>query len=271
MEKKRFLEIIKGKKELKNIDDSTVENALKQLNIDVSKLKEQPKHYKDELKKTRKYLREKYGLFSLPKASKRDKIISIIEYSDDIVKPCLEMLKTHLSSKERLRHYEYIYSKIIPKNTKSISDIACGMNPFSYILIPDYKKIRYFCYELNTSDCNIINRFFKKAEIKGVAEQIDASKMENIKKIPETDVCLLLKTLDTIEEKNKWVSEEIIKNLKSKTIVISFSTKTVSGRSMKASSRLWLEDIIKKLKLNFEIFETDNEKFYVILKNKKTI
>lgn len=267
MNEKDFIKAVKEKKELENIDDGFVHDTVKKLRIDISKAKiDSPKSYKEELKAVRKELREKYGLFITKEAKKSGKIMEKLRKGENLQEACVEMLKTHRSSKERLEFYSEIYNKIFSKikGIHSVLDLACGMNPFSYIFIPKYKDKEYTCVELNESDCKTINEFFKVAKLKGKAVSMDLSKTENINKLPNSDVCFLFKMITTIEEK-EWILEELIKSLKSKYIIVSLPTKTISGKKMKTTG-MWINEMVEKLGYKCEGFDVENEAFYIITK-----
>jgi 16S rRNA (guanine(1405)-N(7))-methyltransferase len=264
---KDFIEKVKEKKELRNIDDKFIEDVINKLKIDVSIIKiDHPKTYKEELKAVRKELRRKYGLFITKEAKKKDIIIEHLKNGENLRELCIKMLKTHRSSKERLEFYSEIYNKIFSKVDKisSVMDLACGMNPFSYIFIPEYKEKKYICVELNQADCKTINEFFKASGLKGKAVSMDLSKKENINKLPKADVSLLFKMITTIEEK-EWILEELIKSLKSRYIIVSLPTRTISGKKMKTTG-IWINEMAEKLGYKTENFEVENEIFYIITK-----
>ena len=78
------------------------------------------------------------------------------------------------------------------------------------------------------------------------------------------DVCFMFKFLDPIEDKGHKLSEEIIKLIKARYIVISFSTKTVSGKKMNHPYRGWIEKMLERIKKDFEKISLENEVFYII-------
>ena len=84
--------------------------------------------------------------------------------------------------------------------------------------------------------------------------------------LPKADLCLLLKVLD-IMGKNRKVSEEILKKVPCPKILVSFSTKKLSGKSMTRPRRIWFERTLEHLGFPFKKFEIPNEIFYLIDKN----
>jgi hypothetical protein len=100
--------------------------------------------------------------------------------------------------------------------------------------------------------------------LKGKAELTDLS---FVKEFPKTDVCFLFKVLDVFEMKGHKLSEELLKRIKSKWIIASFSSRTISGKKMMFSRRGWFEMMLKRNEYSFKKIEKENEIFYVI-KNK---
>jgi len=61
-------------------------------------------------------------------------------------------------------------------------------------------------------------------------------------------------------------AEKIIRKIPSQYLLISFSTKTLSGRPMNHPQRGWIEQLTKRLGYGFEIIKSKNEIFYLIKK-----
>jgi uncharacterized protein YlzI (FlbEa/FlbD family) len=188
-------------------------------------------------------------------------------------KDFLSMLDKNKSTRERLDIYSNIYEKIfeITGKPKSILDLGCGLNPCSIPLMKLNKELSYNAYDINESEMNFLNKFFEKFEINGKASILDLTKIENIEKLPETDLCLMFKLIDVLEEEKEGhkYSEEIIKILsrKCKFIVVSFATRTISGKKMMFASRGWIERMLFRIGLKFEELVFDSEIFYVISSN----
>ena len=78
----------------------------------------------------------------------------------------------------------------------------------------------------------------------------------------------MFKLIDLIDKQNHKPSEELITNLfknkKTKFIVASFATKTLTRKSMNHPNRKWFELMLKRNNLKFNSFNTNNEIFYII-------
>ena len=171
-----------------------------------------------------------------------------------------ELLATHISTKERLHFYPELKKIISKLKPKSVLDIACGLNP---IALADKKTI-YYASDIKKPNLNLIKKFFKKNKIKGKVFSHDLKNQFNI--LPKADLCLLFKVLDIIEKNPYPLTKKLITELNCKYILISFSTKTLSGKTMKNPKRIWLRRLLKKLSLKYEVFFSENEIFYLVTK-----
>jgi len=259
---------IKKRKGLENVDDELVQEkivdflkkngkALKKLSQaeDFSKLTKS-KEVSAIVKQVRAELRPIYGLF----------IEENISGLRDLIKAesvhLHQILKFHVSSRERIEFYEDFYRKIfhITGKPNSIIDIACGLNPFSFELMDIPKKTKYYALELNQNDADAINDFFIKWKINGKAVKHDITK-NPIKY--KADIAFAFKIFDIIDNK---ITERIIKELDVKYIAASFSTKTVGLKDMKFKRRAGFQKMLRRLELKYETIDFPNEIVYLIEK-----
>lgn len=97
----------------------------------------------------------------------------------------------------------------------------------------------------------------KKFGLNGKAIRINLLKENNFLK---ADVCFLFKVLDTFESLRRGISKDILKKINCKILVVSFPTKTLSGKILSKKRLKWFERIVK----NYETFEIENEIFYIV-------
>jgi len=252
--------LIKGK-----LDLYFIKNPKSKKFIETSSFKSLQNSSKTKLiiKAIRADLHKNYGVFQR-KLNKREKLLQKLKnnYSLNLIN---EILNTHSSSSERIKIYPHLY-KVIFKFTgkpKKILDLASGLNPLS-IPYMNLKNINYTATELNQKDCQFLNDFFKIIKIKGKAYSLDLTKVKSIK--GKYDICFLFKVLDSIELKGHKLTEHLIKIIPAKYLIVSFPIKTISYKKMNKPRRTWLELLLKRLNLNFIIFEIENEIFYIIEK-----
>ncbi len=256
---------IKEKSELKGISDEIVIKELNkflQQNPKLMKQLVESKNIKKSnvvdlcKKEVRKVLRYYTGMFEINN-KERKQLLNQNKIN--------ELLKTHLSTKERFDYYNEIYKQIfkITKKPKSILDLGCGLNPLS---LPKevMKNMGYFAADINQDDLEIVNDYFRKNKFKGDVFFYD---LKNInKELPKTDICFLFKILDLIDNKGQKNAEKVLKQINSKFVVVSFSKITISGKKFN-SPRNWLKLLIERLNWKYDSFETDNEMFFVINKS----
>ncbi len=269
-----LIEDIKKKKELSEISDSLIKETLDETLRQNPKLKEflgrvRSEGYRKIIKLTREKLHRSYGVFQIEDKSKGYGLIDELkneENEHEIYSIHRMLLSMAVSTKERLPFYEDLYGQIfkITGWPKSILDLGCGLNPMSFPFM-GLEEADYRAYDINEDDINLLNKYFEAMgdDLHGKAELFTFGQK---KEFPRADVCFLFKIIDILDRKGHKKSEELIKNLKCKFIVASFSTKTVSGKSMRHSYRGWMDRMLERLGYKFEILRFENEIFYVIKK-----
>ena len=173
-----------------------------------------------------------------------------------------ELLKLHKSTNERLKEYEYIKSLIEQLKPQSILDLGCGLNPMA-IAKPN---IKYYAYDIKADYLYLVKEYFEKNKIKGEVQHEDITQVNNF---PKTDVCLMLKLLDILGKNKKEIAKKLFTKLNSNNLIVSFATRTLSGKPMNRPYRRWFENLLKDLNLEYKLHRTNNEIFYVIKKNNK--
>ena len=265
----QLIKDIKQKKELTELDSKFVKEELnryfkkepKILKKLGEELNPKSKEYKKVIKEVRAKLRRSYGLFRVEKESKDLKeLFKKKDYQ--------KILATHSSTKERLSFYDLLYQKIfkITGEPKTILDLGSGINPLSFSHM-NLKNVNYFAYDLSKEEVKILNQFFKDKKIKGKAGILDLLQIEKVKKLPKAEVAFLFKMTDVLDKgKGHKTSEEIIKAIPAKFVVVSFATLTISRKKMTYPRRGWIELMCKRLGYEFKLLEFSNELFYVVMK-----
>lgn len=250
---------IKEKKELKGISDEVIKKEINSFLSKNNKLKkrilkskrpEKSSSFKTCVKKVRAKLRKIHGGFKL------EEFMNVLE--DE---PRKEILKYHKSTKERLPYYKEVYRKIfgITGVPSSVLDLGCGLNPISFPV-----KCKYHAYDINNEEINFLNKYFKLKNKKGKAYVKD---ILSVNIFPKTDLCLIFKVVDLLDKKGHKNTEKILKKLRSKFVVVSFSTKTLSKRKMRHPERGWIEKLCARLGFSFKKFSIENEIFYILRKS----
>ncbi len=221
---------------------------------------------KEIIKEVKTRLHKIYGSFQINKKKKRDTLLEELKNDPSSIELHRKILETNLSTKERLKAYNTLYYRIfqITGQPKSILDVGSGINPISYPFLECTPK--YTSIEIDKEDVDFVNEYFKIKNIKGEAI-LKAINKDTINELPKTDITFLFKIIDPLEiRKGHKFSEMLLKGLKSKFIVASFSTKTISNKMMKYPRRGWFEKLLTRINFKFKIIKTQNEFYYVIEK-----
>ncbi len=263
---------IKQNKKYKSLSNEIVLEEIKTF------LKSNPNSNSIEDKQTIKIIRAKlhrlYSSYQTKKKRKKDLYLEELEIAikgnkelDEITK---ELLSITLSTKERLEDYNYLYKEIfkITQPPKTIIDLGAGLNPLSFPLM-NIKNLNYYAFDIDLDDMSLLNKYFKIMKQKGLigkAAILDVRDFEKNSKLPFSDIVFMFKLIDLIDEKNKKISEKLIIELLSKTkfIVASFATKTLTRKPMNIPRRIGFEKMLERNKINFQTIKTSNEIFYVI-------
>jgi 16S rRNA (guanine(1405)-N(7))-methyltransferase len=264
---------IKKKEELSSLDDNFVKDHLIKLMTREARMTNQlfenfthkSKEYREIVKLVRGDLRRIYGLFRGKKVNDHAELINSLLKNPTNEKLIRQVLETHSSTKERLSFYKELYPKIFSftGKPKSIIDLGCGINPFSFNYMR-LGKISYYAYDLSQDEINHINQYFKKIGIKGMAQVRDIT---NLEKLPKSDVCFLFKMTDMLDRsKGHKGTEEVLLHVPTQFVVVSFPTLTMSGKSMNYPGRRWIELLCERLEYEFKMLIFPNEMFYLIKK-----
>ncbi|MEK6918620.1 MAG: hypothetical protein AABW73_01140 [Nanoarchaeota archaeon] len=228
-------------------------------------------------KAVRKKLHESYGAYQNRKKRRRTLYLEELKLareenwgkeknSPEMKEVRRRMIRTSVSATERLEaDYNSIYEPMHKElgKFKTLMDLGCGINPVSFCP-SDYKEVKIYAYDIDSGDIEFLNKYFKIMGMNGEANVLDLHDLEAVDKLPKVDVCLLFKIIDPLERRGHEFSEQLIKRLKAKQIVVSFATKTITRKSMNHPNRGWFEQMIKRLGKTYKTIKTNNEIYYVV-------
>jgi len=185
----------------------------------------------------------------------------------------LSLLGSHASTQERLQIYSELYTQlfVITGKPAIILDLGCGLNPLSVPLMK-LKSVNYYAYDIHSEQMDLLNDFFKlmsgeNSAFNGNAAVLDLLDTELVKKLPKADVVLLFKVADVLDKnKGHTKSEAVFRAVPARFLVVSFATKTMSGKRMTAPRRIWMEWMCDRLGWKYTVVEFENEIFYVVEK-----
>lgn len=262
----QILQKVKSNKKYRTISSEIVLDEIRKY------LKKNPNENLNKLmiKEIRSNLHKLYSTYS-SKKNKRNRLLEELKTKPSNIEIIKQILKTSISANERLDDYPKIYSEIFRltiQKPKSILDLGCGLNPLSFQFM-NLNHLTYHAYDIDEQDINFLNEYFKIMKSKGLigkAQILDGRNQKSISKLPTSDIIFIFKLIDLIDIDNHKPSEELIKTLikKTKFIVASFATKTITKKQMNFPTRKWFELMLTRIGLKFETFSIKNEVFYVI-------
>lgn len=298
----RMVEDIKSKKELGFLDSEVIKKRLLervqknpffgQLISSGDKYEriKKSRYFKNAFKEIRKELHHAHGVFLNKSYFQKQKLLNQMEEhlkkTGKIDKEAIalhqKIIQTHLSTRERIKSYGEIYTDIfkITGKPKKVLDLASGLNPLSYPWM-NIAELKYVASELNHQDVQFLQKYFdivrKYSKMRGNAFKMDLLEIEDkkaaqnvVKEHPEVkdnDVCFLFKTLPTLEKSKKNISKDLLQWVPTKWVVVSFSSKSMhKGMNIAKARQEWFEKILKGLKYNYKLVNSENEVFYVIKK-----
>lgn len=279
MELNDIVDDVKKKKTLSALDSSFVRQLILEYLDKNKKVKnlleshprfQKAKEYKVMLKCLRKVLHDVYGVFKISKRS-LDALESYLKISKKIDNHALDIhskiLQSHKSTQERFPSYSPFYISLfrITGKPKVILDLACGLNPLSFPWM-DLKEVTYYAYELSPDDASFIQFYFDVMKnYSGLDGKAFSADLLKLPPLPKCDVCFLFKALDSLECLKKGISFQLLKSIDAKFIVVSFPTRSISGKK-RLKERSWFLNLLRDLNLSYKTIELENELFYVIEK-----
>jgi hypothetical protein len=248
----QIVQKIKQKKELSGIEDSIVLEHLNEYlakhRINLTALT--PYQIKLIITDIRKILREKVGRFQASTKSR----YPLLEKGD-----IQAVLRTHSSTKERVGFYPQLKEIIKRLKVKSILDLGCGINPLALA----EKGTKYYASDINAEDLNIVREYFRNYKIDGEVFVCDLNRIDECE-FPKADLTLVLKVFDILGKSDYRTAKNILEKISSKHLIVSFSTRTLSGKPMKNQRRIWFERLLDSLLYKSEIIKSENEIFYIV-------
>ncbi|VVB80529.1 Uncharacterised protein [uncultured archaeon] len=238
-----LINLVKKKSEFQNLPDSIVEKALN--SYEIQKIKDS----EEKVKETRAFLRKYFTVFIT------NKLIGAKISGEEI-------LNKHMSSKNR--DYEDLYEKL-DLGDKTIVDLGAGLNGFSY---PYFASNKYVAVEAIKVFVDVMNNYFQKDKLNAVAHNIDLFNLASIKNLVKSEkspIVFLFNVIDALEKLERDYSKKLLTEIVpiSEKVVLSFPTRSLTGKSKFYTKRDWIIDFIQE---KFEIlddFEQGDERFIV--------
>jgi hypothetical protein len=191
-------------------------------------------------------------------------------------KPADDILKKHLSTRERYANYSIIYERLLNNlpSKVSILDLGAGVNGLSYNYFKELgKKVKYIGVEAIGQIVNIINDYFKREKIPGQMLHLSLFETDKIyelvKETPKPKVVFLFKVIDSLEKIERDYTKKLLDKIVPVTdrVIISFATESWIRRKKFYANRKWLIDFIRANWQFIDDFEFGGER-YLVFQNK---
>ncbi len=218
-------------------------------------------------KNVRKKLHQIYGAYQ--NSNINYKLLSISGGESGVDK----VLKSHVSTAERMGFYEEFYGKIFdvlgePGKKYKIYDAACGLNPFSAFYFKERVEL-YHCSDIDVEANKEINRFFTE---NGLSNFSSSNRDLMVDEIPfsDYDVVFLFKTLSCIERQEKGSAKKILQNaLAAPIVVVSFPSKSIGGKEkgMVENYSNFLDELLEDIPHAKTVIHFPTEAVYVVFKS----
>lgn len=155
---------------------------------------------------------------------------------------CLELLRCHASSAERIPFMEELYREVFRRvpDPGSVVDVGCGLHPCAVPWMPLGPACRYEAMDVDQRLIDVLQGLFSHLPGSQRAYARDV-----IVSAPEirADVVLLLKLLPALDQSDRGAALGLLRRVRARCVVVSFPAKSLGGREKGMRSHyaaLWL-------------------------------
>lgn len=148
--------------------------------------------------------------------------------ADEVKRFCLEQMKMHASTAERLpimdKFFKITLAPIAP--VTSILDIACGLNPLAVPWIPLAEECTYQACDIYLDMTDFLQSFFDHIGFQGKASPCDI-----IDTLPDhpAQVAFLLKSMPCLEQLDKDIGSRLLEKIRAEHILVTFPVRSLGG------------------------------------------
>jgi len=185
---------------------------------------------------------------------------------DQIKEACINIMKYHSSTRERLPLLEYFYEKIfdITGVPSSIIDVACGLNPLSFPWMKLPTSVNYYVYEIHEERIEFLRRYFTLLGVKPLVRLQDVLVTYPREK---ADIAFLLKMIHCFERREQGCTLPLLEALKVDRLIVSFPTKNLPGtQDLRKIYKNLMYHIIKEKHWHVSEITFDTEMVFCIKK-----
>ncbi len=150
-------------------------------------------------------------------------------HSPEVKTFCLEAMREHTSTRERLGFLEDFYSQPLAglSPIHSLIDLACGLNPLALPWLPLAPNAQLFACDIYADMADFLNAFYAHTGVNGRAFICDL-----IHHLPkqQVELALLLKTIPCLEQVDKSIGWRLLSSIQAEHMLVSFPVHSLGGR-----------------------------------------
>lgn len=187
--------------------------------------------------------------------------------SAEVKTMCINLMETHASTAERLPIIETFFNTCLASIAPltSVLDLACGLNPLAIAWMPLADNFEYHACDIFEDMLSFLNTFFQAFMIKGKAQACDL-----FGGVPQkqAQVTFLLKSIPCLEQVEKTATRNILDDIPSDHILISFPIRSLGGQK-KGMHNFYKEhffDLVSGKSWQIEEFNFQSELAFLVSK-----
>ncbi len=142
---------------------------------------------------------------------------------------CLEVMRSHSSTRERIPILPDFYQKIfeIIGKPRSILDLACGLNPFAIPWMQLDRAVEYYACDLHQPRIRLIDAFLKHIGQTGGGMHGDilVTPIQH-----SVDVAFFFKEAHRFEQRQHGVNRSFFRSIPARFLLVSLPTANLTGR-----------------------------------------
>jgi 16S rRNA (guanine(1405)-N(7))-methyltransferase len=189
------------------------------------------------LKAAKRKLHQVYGAFLQPGAIAAAQRAARLLAADSLPPEaeralCVEVLRQHASTAERLPFLERFYAEILAdiSPVRSVQDLACGLNPFGIPWMPLEPGGEYLAVDIDERLAAVFERLSDlwPVWLRGHSHDLLSGPLNDPGGPP--DVVLLLKAIPCLEQQEAGAGWRLLESLDAPCVVVSFPSRSLGGR-----------------------------------------
>lgn len=245
------------------------------------------------IKRTKRGLHEVYGAYLPATAPSYEGMLRKLQVALDtgdqqeVRRALRSAMGAHASTRERLAHLDLFYGELFRRIPvpRTVRDLACGLNPLAVPWMELPASATYLASDIDSRQMAFLDRALELLGVPHRTEVVDLLE-QPVTESPQSgptpeaqgetrhdqpvtepaDLTLLLKTVPSLERQQPGAGWDLIDEVRSTTVVVTFPTKSL-GRRSKGMFQTWsaaFDERSRRRSWEVDAFELPNELVYVV-------